>query len=78
MCEDDVRRIFADAFKLPVANVRPEMSPETVIAWDSFGHMELITAIEAELGIELTMDEIIKIDSFGALCQVLEASRAGE
>ena len=78
MRDDDVRRIFANAFNLPVADVLPEMSPETVDAWDSFGHMELITTIETELGVKLTMDEIIAIDSFGALCQVLQASRAGE
>ena len=78
MREDEVRRIFANAFNLSVTEVLPEMSPETVDAWDSFGHMELITALEAELGVKMTMDEIIAIDSYGALCQVLQASRTGE
>jgi acyl carrier protein len=73
--EDEVRRLFASTFKVAVEAVAPDMSPETIDAWDSFGHMRLVTAVEAQLSIRLTMDEILAIDSFAALCLTIDKAR---
>ena len=75
MTEDDVRRVFAETFKVPAEAVSPGTSPESIDAWDSFGHMRLVTAVEAQLSIRLTMDQILAIDSFAALCRTLEVAR---
>ena len=72
---DAVRRIFADTFKLSADAVSPDMSPETIDAWDSFGHMRLITAIETQLSVRLSMEQILAIDSFATLCRTLEEAR---
>jgi len=76
MSSDDIRRIFAETFKVPTETVSADMSPETIDAWDSFGHMRLITAIEAQLSIRLTMEQILAIDSFATLCRTLEEGSA--
>lgn len=73
----DVRHTFAVTFKIPADSVGPDSSPENVDAWDSFGHMRLVTAIEADLGVRLTMEQILAIDSFAALCRTVEEARAG-
>jgi acyl carrier protein len=73
---EDVRRIFAETFKVPAETVSADMSPETIDAWDSFGHMRLITAVEAQLSIRLTMEQILAIDSFAMLCRTLEDASA--
>jgi acyl carrier protein len=76
--EDEVRHIFADTFKVAAPAVTPDMSPENVAAWDSLGHMRLVTAIETQLPVRLTMEQIFAIDSFATLCRVLkEASNGG-
>jgi acyl carrier protein len=76
--EDDVRHQFAATFKLPVAAITPDMSPENVAAWDSFGHMRLVTALETQLGVRLTMEQILAIDSFATLCRILEEASQAE
>jgi acyl carrier protein len=73
---DDVRRIFAETFKVPPETVSADMSPETIDAWDSFGHMRLITAVETQLSIRLTMEQILAIDSVATLCRTVEAASA--
>ena len=75
MSDDEVRRIFASTFKVSPEAIAPDTSPETIDAWDSFGHMRLVTAVEAQLSIRLTMEEILGIDSFAALCRTIDKAR---
>jgi hypothetical protein len=37
--------------------------------------MRLVTAVEAQLSLRLTMEQILAIDSFAALCRTLEEAR---
>jgi acyl carrier protein len=75
MEEGRLQQLFAEVFHLDRAAVRPEMNPDSVDEWDSFGHMRLITAVEEDLGIHLRMDQVLSIDSFDALRRtVAEAS----
>ena len=67
-----LRAIFAEVFGLPESHVGPDVSPESLDAWDSFGHMRLVMTLEQELGIALTMEQITAIDSFAALEAVLD------
>ncbi len=41
--------------------------------WDSLNHLRLITAVEAEFSIQLSMDEIITITSIGRLEDLLHS-----
>jgi acyl carrier protein len=75
--EDDVRRIFAATLKVPPNVVAPEASPDTIAAWDSMGHMRLVTAVETELAVKLTMEQVLAIDSFAALCRIVTEARNG-
>jgi acyl carrier protein len=75
--EDDVRRIFAATLKLPPNAVPLDASPDTIAAWDSMGHMRLVTAVETELAVKLTMEQVLAIDSFAALCRIVAAARNG-
>ena len=75
--EDDVRRVFAATLKIPPEAVAPDASPDSVAAWDSMGHMRLITAVEAELTVTLTMEQVLAIDSFAALCRIVAQARNG-
>ena len=75
--DDDVRRVFAATLKVPPDTVAPEASPESIAAWDSMGHMRLVTAIETQLEIRLTMEQVVAIDSFAALCRIVAQARNG-
>ena len=45
-------------------------------AWDSFGHVRIVLALEQLFGIELSMAEIEAADSIAGLTSVVEAAQA--
>lgn len=54
-----------------------DLSMDDLPAWDSLRHMELIAAIEAEFGLELTFDEIIRMRTVRCIQDVLTAHGRG-
>lgn len=52
-----VYRIVADVLEMPMAALRDELGPDDLPAWDSVRHLQLVTALEDELGIELEPEE---------------------
>jgi acyl carrier protein len=53
-----VRRMVADVFDVPLETVLPESSPDTIEAWDSLHHLDLVLALEQEFGAQFTPEEI--------------------
>ena len=75
--ESELRLLFADVFEIEADTVTDAASPETLDAWDSFGHMRLITTIEEKLGVTLSMDQVLDIDCYGALKNTVLAGEDG-
>jgi len=59
--------IAAGSFQVDAGSLGPDSTPDDVDKWDSLAHLRLITAIEAEYGIRLTMQQIQGIQSLGDL-----------
>jgi acyl carrier protein len=66
-----VQDIIASTFGLDPSQVPPEASARTLPAWSSLAHLRLLSAIEQEFGIGLTMNEMISMDSISAIKRVL-------
>lgn len=45
-------------------SVLPNLKYQDIAAWDSVGHMALMTAMEETFGIEMDIDDIIEFSSF--------------
>jgi acyl carrier protein len=61
-----IREMAAEVFELPVAEIPLDASNETVEAWDSLRHIELLLAIELEFGARVTseaMPELLSLES---------------
>ncbi len=52
-------------------SVPPDATPASLPAWDSLAQTRLVLEIEAALGRQLTIDEIIGIDSVAAVARLL-------
>jgi len=61
----DVARVIADVLGVDAAVVRPDSSPDTIPAWDSVQHLNLVIALEEEFGARFTPEEIEKFDLHG-------------
>jgi len=56
---------FIESFDIDVAEVIIEdLEYESIVEWDSVGHMGLIAEIEEAFGIELEMDDVIDFGSY--------------
>lgn len=54
---------FMDLFQVS-EDVLPELEYQSIKAWDSVGHMNLISIIEEEFDIEMDIDDITEFSSF--------------
>ena len=73
---DRVRRVAADLFGLPLAEVSAGSSPETIEAWDSMQHLNLVLALEQTFGVRFSPDEIEQMSSVGSIVASLESKSA--
>jgi acyl carrier protein len=64
--------IVAELFELDSAAVDDALTPEDVELWDSLNHLRLVSAVEEEFRIKLSMQEIESIRSLAVLRALVE------
>lgn len=74
---DRIRQIAADLFDIPVAQVNNDLSPQTVPDWDSMQHLNLVLAIEAQLGVRFDPLEIEQMRTIGRIIDITGEHVAG-
>ena len=65
------REIVADIFEVPLEQVLPESSPDTIETWDSIHHLNLVLALEQEFGIQFSPEEIEQLLSVELIVALL-------
>lgn len=60
------REVFGEDIKL-----RPDLTSADVDGWDSFAHINLILAIEAEFGIRVSTADVERLKSVGELVALI-------
>ena len=66
------RSIVADIFVLPLEEIRPETSPDTIEAWDSLKHLDIVLALEQEFGVQFSPEEIEQLLSVELMVALLD------
>lgn len=66
--------VIADALGVAATRVTRESSHETLAAWDSLGHVQVILAVEGHFGVRFRTDELPQLNSVKALAQRLGRS----
>ena len=70
--EQRVRQVAADIFNLPLDQITPQSNPRTIETWDSVQHLNLVLALEGELGVQIAPEEIERMQSIGAVIELME------
>ena len=73
----DVKQIIAESLDLPVANISDHDSAEMVENWDSLATIRIALAIEAALGVSLSTEDILTLNSVPAVKAIAEKHGAG-
>ena len=71
-----VLTIAAEIFQVDPESLSSSSTPDDVERWDSLAHLRLITAVEAEYGIRLSMQQIQELGKLGDLEAIVGADAA--
>jgi acyl carrier protein len=72
MVFDSIRGIASDLFAIPVKLITADSSPESIEAWDSTQHLNLVLAIEEKFNIQLSPEEMEQMKSIGQIAKIVE------
>ena len=70
--ETRIARVVSDVMGVPAEQVKDTSSPDTIANWDSLSHLNLVIAMEAEFGVELSAEDAIEMLSVGLIRIILE------
>jgi acyl carrier protein len=63
--------VFMDVFQVSKELLSESLRYQSIEAWDSVGHMELISRLEESFDLNLEMDDVIDFSSFEKGKQIL-------
>lgn len=69
-----VATIAAEIFQVDPGSLGPDSTPDEVDKWDSLAHLRLITAVESEYGIRMSMHQIQEVATLGDLESIVSAA----
>jgi acyl carrier protein len=75
---EQVRTIASDIFSVPVAQIRSDSTPKTIDSWDSILHLNLALSIEEQFDIQLSPEEIERMQSIGEIAKLIESRLQAE
>lgn len=70
--EDQIRKVMSRVLRIPDHQIDEVVSVDTVSAWDSLQHINLVLALEEEFDVRFSVDDIGLITSYPAIIKVLE------
>lgn len=68
----NLRELFARILREPVEKITDTISPKTSMSWNSLRHVELVTEIERTYNITFSTAEIIAMNSFANVREVIQ------
>ncbi|MGA7590895.1 MAG: acyl carrier protein [Candidatus Sulfotelmatobacter sp.] len=72
MVFEQIRRIASDLFAIPVERITACSSPESIEAWDSIQHLNLILAVEERFNLQLTPEETEQMTNIGEIAKIVD------
>jgi acyl carrier protein len=72
-----VLAIGAAVFEVSEADIGPQSSPDTIATWDSLHHLSFVVALEEELGLQFSPEEIEQLLSIGLAAALVDEKLKG-
>jgi len=69
---ETLNQIFRMVFDDDTIEILPDMTANDIDGWDSFAHLNLITAIENSFDIQIADDEVIRLKNVGDIIEIIE------
>ena len=66
-----IKQVMAAILEIEISSIEDDSSIETLEAWDSVSHMNLVLAMEQEFGTEFSDDQMMEVLSVSKFNEVL-------
>jgi len=66
-----IEALISEVLYVDAKSIDEESGPNNIEAWDSLGHINIISALEDEYEIEITPEEILEISNVRDIKKVL-------
>ncbi len=74
--DEELLEIAQSLFGDEISSLADADGPETIDGWDSAGHLNFITAVEMQFGVEFDVADFSNLTSIGQIRQALEEKLA--
>ena len=75
--DDRLKQVLSKVFEMDEGEITRDLTPESVVLWDSLHHLKMVTEIELVFEIRMTMREIRSMTSFGKVKDVVRSHLEG-
>ena len=72
--KNELKKIFSEVFEVDINDVE-NIEYQSVEAWDSIGHMMMISEIESKFSVSIDMDDVVVISNFAECVEILNKYR---
>lgn len=69
--ENTIKKIFCDVLGIPIEDVTDTIEYNSCMQWDSLKHLQMVAIFEDTFGIEIEMDDIIAMENYGKVKEIL-------
>ena len=69
---EQVQGTASDLFGIPAVQITRESSTESIEAWDSTQHLNLVLALEEKFGIQFSPEEMEQMRNIGSTVKLIE------
>jgi len=66
---EELTQVFRSVFDNPDIQIKEITTADDIVGWDSFSHMNLISAVEMHFNIEFSQDEAFGFKNVGELIE---------
>ena len=77
--EDTLKKIqtaFNLAFGVAPESITIDTMPKDIPAWDSMGHVTLVSSLEQTFGLNFDVDEVMEMENVRQIVRIVDAKRA--
>ena len=71
-----VQAAFKAAFDVEPEFITIETKPADIPAWDSMGHVALVSSLERSFGLSFDVDEVMEMEDVRQIVRIVEAKLA--
>jgi acyl carrier protein len=68
-----VQKAFESAFHVDPQTVTIDSTPGDIPAWDSMGHVELVSSLERAFGLSFDVDDLMGMENVKEICRIVQS-----